>query len=59
MYIYLYLIYCFLSPKYKLNSYNNYNYMNDQDEIDHLIYSVKITKAKRKRGSRVWYFFKA
>ena len=32
--------------------------MNDQDEIDHLIYSVKITKAKRKRGSRVWYFFK-
>ena len=59
MYIYLYLIYCFLSPKYKLNSYSNYDFIARKDKIDHLLFAVKIIKSKGKKGARIWYFFKA
>ena len=59
MYIYLYVISCLLSPKYKLNSYNNYNYIQKRDEIRNRTYSVKIVKSKSfTSGARIWYFFK-
>ena len=54
--MYLHLISYFLNPKYSFNSYSNYSYIIRNDKIEYLTYAVKITKSKRKRGARIWYF---